>query len=129
MNKKLFGPEIGTAISNIYHWTIGIDGKTLQPIPPKAELPQFVVERIQYFYQYMEEGLSFQKCLSLILANQPIEHIICEFDESFGEYIEPSQEFIQWRDDKHLISFHEMEIAVAILYGTTNENYKRELWE
>ena len=120
MNQKIFGPEIGNSLSNIYHWSIEVDGNSLQPVPPKAELPAFVVERIQYFYQFMEEGLSFEKCFSLILSDRLIDETINEFEEYFADYEAPSSEFIDWRDNSGVKSFHEMEIAVALIYGTTN---------
>jgi hypothetical protein len=109
--------ELKKALNNIYKFTIiEEDGKN-KVQPPQMELPESVKERIKFFGKYSEDGLSFLGCINLIMAEDEEE---CKKDFEIGayeDYLPATQEFKQWRDEPILHSLHQIEIAVALIYG------------
>lgn len=109
--------KLTKAMNNIFKFTIiEKDGKN-KIQPPKMDLPESVRERIKFFGKYAGDGLSFFGCLTLILAEDEEK---CKKDFEIGayeEYLPATEEFRQWRDDPSVYSLHQMEIAVALMYG------------
>lgn len=110
--------ELLKALNNIFKFTIiEEDGKN-RVKTPQMDLPETVKERIEFFGKYAEDGLSFLGCIDLIMAEDE-EKSKKEFEiGAYEEYLPVTEEFKQWRDDPFLFSLHQMEIAVALMYGT-----------
>lgn len=115
-----FAELIGPSMDNIYRFKLNEEG---QPIPPDVKLPKFVVERLNYFYPLQEEGLTFMGVLEMVLANDEEQAKKDFLFGAFDEWLPVSDEFKKWRDDYPLSKFHQMEIAVAILYGYVGQEY------
>lgn len=104
--------KLKLSMMNVYHWTAKDD----KPIVPDMKLPAAVIERIQHFSEFLEDGLTFQGAMQSILAYNEAEAKREFCFGMLGEYWLPvSSEFKEWRNE--LNSFHEIEIAVAIIYG------------
>ncbi|MCD5190677.1 hypothetical protein IV460_11140 [Enterococcus casseliflavus] len=118
--------KLSKAVNNVYKFTIiEEDGKN-KIQPPQMDLPESVKERIKFFGKYAEDGLSFLGCINLILAEDEEK---CKKDFEIGayeEYLPATEEFKEWRDDLAVRSLHQMEIAVALIYGT-GEDQEAEL--
>lgn len=114
--------KIRTACNNIYKFTIVEENGKNIVHAPKIELPECVKERIRFFGKYAEDGLSFLGCLELIMAEDE-EKAKHDFGiGAYEDYLPASKEFKQWRDDIALRNLHQMEIAVALIYGLGNES-------
>lgn len=100
--------KLSKAFNNIFKFTIIEKDGENRVQAPQMDLPESVKERIKFFGKYSEDGLSFLGCIDLILAE----------DE---EYLPATEEFKQWRDEPGLHSLHQMEIAVALMYGMGDE--------
>lgn len=109
------------ALNNIFKFTIiEKDGKN-RVQAPQMDLPETVKERIKFFGKYSEDGLSFLGCIDLILAEDE-EKSKKDFEiGAYEEYLPATEEFKQWRDEPGLHSLHQMEIAVALMYGMGDE--------
>lgn len=83
------------------------------------DFPTAVVERVEYFIDEMDDGLSFTGALESVLAYH--EHDQKELYEQGGsEWLPVSQEFKNWRDDNpSLYGLKEMAIALSLIYGAT----------
>lgn len=109
------------AMNNIFKFTIIDDDGKNKVQAPQMDLPESVKERIKFFGKYSEDGLSFLGCIDLILAEDEEK---CKKDFEIGayeEYLPATEEFKQWRDEPGLHSLHQMEIAVALMYGMGDE--------
>ncbi|MGM0074380.1 hypothetical protein [Enterococcus diestrammenae] len=101
--------EMGKTFKNIFGWTV--DGE--QVIPPKFSFPDCVWDRVSYFSEGFEYGLTYSGCLSLVLAYDEDD---CKKKFDLGDprpWFPVTQEFKQWRDAHAL---REMEIAAVLLY-------------
>jgi hypothetical protein len=107
-----FFEKLKMSMTNIYHWT----AEDNKPIPPDMKLPAAVIERIQHFTEFLEDGLTFQGAMQSVLAYDE-EESKREFCFGMAEeyWLPVSEEFKEWRDEMN--SMHEIEIAVAIIYG------------
>lgn len=101
---------------SIYGWSVK-DGKC---VSPKIIFPKPVVERIEYFAEEMENGLTFQGALEFIFAGD--EKKCKEECEQFMDWLPVSDSFREWRDDDFLYSFKEAQVMLALIYG----NYQVE---
>lgn len=107
--------ELMKYMAPVYKWRIK-DGKVL---PPKFGLPKCVTERIQFFHDQMEDGLTFYGALTAILAiNEPqVKHDV----ESGGFWLPKSGGFDKWLHGTGIGQCFENErqetIALALLYG------------
>lgn len=101
---------------SIYGWSVK-DGKC---VPPKIIFPKPVVERIEYFAEEMESGLTFQGALEFIFAGD--EKRCKEECEQFMNWLPISDGFREWLDDDFLYSFKEAQVMLALIYG----NYQVE---
>ncbi len=114
--------QISTAMSNIYKFTVFEEDGKNKVRAPKMDLPEFVKERIKFFGKYSEDGLSFLGCINLIMAEDE-EKAKKEFEiGSYEDYLPASEEFKQWRDEIALRNLHQMEIAVALIYGVGDDS-------
>lgn len=114
--------QISTAMNNIYKFTIFEENGKNRVHAPKMDLPEYVKERIKFFGKYSEDGLSFLGCIDLIMAEDE-EKAKKEFEiGAYEDYLPASEEFKQWRDEIALRSLHQMEIAVALIYGMGDGN-------
>nr|DAJ11194.1 MAG TPA: hypothetical protein [Caudoviricetes sp.] len=113
--------KLTKAMNNIFKFTIIDDDGKNKVQAPQMDLPKSVRERIKFFGKYAEDGLSFLGCINLILAEDEEQ---CKKDFEIGayeEYLPATEEFKQWRDEPSLHSLHQMEIAVALMYGIGEE--------
>lgn len=101
---------------SIYGWSVK-DGKC---VPPKIIFPKPVAERIEYFAEEMENGLTFQGALEYIFAGN--EKKCKEECEQFMDWLPVSEEFEKWRDDYFSYNFKEAQVMLALIYG----NYQVE---
>ena len=107
--KKEFLEKFEKSMTTIYEFKY--DEKTKKISPPERDIPDFVEERIKYFADYVEDGLSFLGCLSSILALD-VENDKKEF-EIGGVWLPPTEEFIRWRDETPL---SQLIIASILIY-------------
>ena len=56
----------------VYGWTVE-DGK---PTPPKQDLPQFVKDRADYFWEMAEDGLTLLGAMECIFSNKNLKNMI-----------------------------------------------------
>lgn len=83
--------------------------------PPKYDLPDFIIERINYFAKHSGEGLTFYGCLSSILAYDEEE---CKKQYQLGapdEWLPVSDEVKDWFYKMGVPG--EMLVTVKLLYG------------
>lgn len=114
--------QISTAMNNIYKFTIFEENGKSRVHAPKMDLPECVKERIKFFGKYSEDGLSFSGCIDLIMAEDE-EKAKKEFEiGAYEDYLPASEEFKQWRDEIALRNLHQMEIAVALIYGVGDDS-------
>lgn len=89
-----FFEKFKLSITNIYHWT----AKNGKPIVPDMKLPAAVIERIQHFTEFIEDGLTFQGVMHSILAYDEEE---AKREFCFGmlgeNWLPVSEEFKEWR--------------------------------
>lgn len=114
--------QISTAMNNVYKFTIFEENGKNRVRAPKMDLPECVKERIKFFGKYSEDGLSFLGCMDLIMAEDE-DKAKKEFEiGAYEDYLPASEEFKQWRDEIALRNLHQMEIAVALIYGMGEDN-------
>ncbi|WP_338353488.1 hypothetical protein [Enterococcus faecalis] len=115
--------KIRTACNNIYKFTIVEENGENIVHTPKMDLPECVKERIKFFGKYLDDGMTFTGCLRMIMAKDE-EKAKQDFGiGAYEDYLPASEEFKQWRDDIALRNLHQMEIAVALIYGLGEEAY------
>lgn len=113
-----FFEKITPCLNNIYKFEI----KNGNAMPPEPKLPDCVVERLNFFMPMREEGMTFLGILNCVLA---IDEEQAKKDYSFGaveDWLPVTDEFRKWRDDYPASVYHQMEIAVAILYGYVGQS-------
>ena len=113
---KYVATHFAKMTKSIYGWSVK-DGKC---VPPKIIFPKPVVERIEYFAEEMENGLTFQGALEYIFARNE-EH--CKEEcEQVMDWLPVSDGFKKWSDDYFSYSFKEAQVMLALIYG----NYQVE---
>ncbi|MGG5359360.1 hypothetical protein [Enterococcus sp. DIV0240a] len=109
--------ETKKSFNNVYGFKIVEEDGKNEIQSPRMDLPECVKERIKFFGKYSEDGLSFSGCIELIMAEDE-EKAKKEFESgAYEDYLPASEEFKQWRDEIALRNLHQMEIAVALIYG------------
>ncbi len=110
------------SFNNVYGFKIVEENGENKIQSPKMDLPDCVKERIKFFGKYSEDGLNFSGCIDLIMAEDE-EKAKKEFEiGAYEDYLSASEEFKQWRDEIALHNLHQMEIAVALIYGTGDDS-------
>ncbi|EHQ8840035.1 hypothetical protein KWN51_002644 [Enterococcus faecalis] len=119
---KQMEAAINKTMNNIYKFTIVEENGKNKVHTPKMDLPECVKERIKFFGKYAEDGLSFLGCIELIMAEDE-EKLKQDFEfGSYEDYLPASEKFKKWRDEIGLYSLHQMEIAIALIYGLEDES-------
>lgn len=96
----------------VYGWTVQ-NGK---PFPSAHDLPSVVKNRVDYFWDMAEHGMTFMGAMKCIFANQKPE----EYDlGATKDWLPMSQEFKDWVG--HAYGMAQMEIAVYMIYGDCKE--------
>lgn len=116
--------RLSRSLKNIYGFKIlAVDGE--QKIkPPKADMPEEVKKRIRFFTKYREQGLMFLSCLNFILAYDEVEQKTSFESTAYEDWLPVTEEFSQWRDE--LFTERESEVAIAILFGTCEEDERND---
>ncbi|MGK0551075.1 hypothetical protein ACSFB8_04350 [Enterococcus faecalis] len=116
--------RLNRSVKNIYGFKIlAVDGE--QKIkPPKADMPEEVKKRIRFFTKYREQGLMFLSCLNFILAYDEVEQKTSFESTAYEDWLPVTEEFSQWRDE--LFAEREAEVAIAILFGTCEEDERND---
>lgn len=112
---------ITQSIKNVYGWKVENEAPVLE-----MDLPSFVTERVEYFREESENGLSFMGYMNAVMGYDQMEKENKETFHLFGsvDWLTPSKEFKKWRDE--YLFMRELEIAVAIIYGRYTEEVKEE---
>lgn len=111
-------------MSQVYKWQI--KGDKVQP--PKMDLPKCVIERIEFFQDQIDDGLTYYGALTAVLAinEEQTKHDI----ELGGEWLPVSDEFRKWLHgegiDQIYSDYREMMIAVALIYGWDDNDEQRD---
>lgn len=114
--EKSFAEKFDPLLKSIYGWSVK-DGKC---VPPKIIFPKPVADRIEYFSEEIENGLTFQGALEYIFARDEEK---CKEDcEQFMDWLPVSDGFKKWRDDYFSYNFKEEQVMLALIYG----NYQVE---
>ena len=114
--------NVSEQIRGVYGWSVE-DGKIQ---PPKYDFPPEMEERIQYFQDEMENGLSLYGALRFILAKNDDEEAIkeCQFGCAWLPQTEQTQEFLD--NSFGLVS---SVIAVRLLYPRADDEEEAEIEE
>jgi len=85
--EKSFAETFDPLLKSVYGWSVK-DGKC---VPPKIIFPKPVADRIEYFAEEMENGLTFQGALEFIFAGDEKK---CKEDcEQFMDWLPVSDGF------------------------------------
>lgn len=105
---------ITQSIKNVYGWKVDNESPVLE-----MDLPIFVTKRVDYFRGESENGLSFMGHMNAVMGYDEMEKENKETFDLFGsvDWLPPSEEFKEWRDE--FLFIRELEIAVAIIYGVS----------
>lgn len=109
-----FSKAIMPAINNIYKFKINENGVAM---PPEPEFPDCVVERLNYFMQFKEDGLSFMALMDFVLALDEAKSKKRFYQIYDMEWLPVSEEFMKWCTSFANAEFGQEQIAVAVLYG------------
>lgn len=103
-------------MSQVYKWQI--KGDKVQP--PKMDLPKCVIERIKFFQDQIDDGLTFYGALTAILAvnEEQAKHDI----EMGGKWLPVSDEFRKWMHSDFYVNTRQMIIAQVLIYGWDDDN-------
>ena len=102
--------SLGKQVNSVYGWK-SVDGKV---VPPQFKLPAAVIERVNFFGEQMEDGLTLLGALNLIFAyDEERSKADCELG---GEWLQVSDEFKKWRGN-HFNEFKEHQVALALIFG------------
>lgn len=114
--EKSFAETFDPLLKSVYGWSVK-DGKC---VPPKIIFPKPVADRIEYFAEEMENGLTFQGALEYIFARDEEK---CKEDcEQFMDWLPVSDGFKKWSDDYFSYNYKEAQVMLALIYG----NYQVE---
>ena len=110
--------KIRTACNNIYDFKVVEEDGVNKVSTPGMNLPKVVKERIMFFRKYLDDGMTFIGCLRMVMAVEDETELKMDFEAgSYEDYLPATEAFKQWRDEFALSQLHEMEIAVALIYG------------
>lgn len=103
---------IKESIKNVYGWQVENNVANL-----KMDLPHFVKERVEYFREETEDGLTFMGYMTAVLGHEEDEKENREIFDMFAsiEWLPVSEEFKKWRDE--YFAMRQLEVAIAIIYG------------
>lgn len=108
-----FWEKMQPSLDNIYK----IEVKDGEAKLPRPKLPDCAVERLNYSMPMLEDGMTFLGILNCVLAEDE-EKVKKDFSMgAMDEWMPVTDEFKKWRDDYPMSRYHQMEIAVAIIYG------------
>ena len=114
--------KIRTACNNIYGFRVVEEEEINKVSTPRMNLPKVVKERIIFFRKYLDDGMTFTGCLRMGMAVEDEKELKMDFEAgSYEDYLPATEEFKKWRDEFALSQLHEMEIAVALIYGLGEE--------
>ncbi len=104
----------------IYRWFY--EGGKIHP--PKMDLPKAVKERLEFFLDQTDFGLTYLGCLEAVLAYD--EEKVKKEIEMGGDWLPVSKEFKEWRDGTGSeLPYHsskEQIIALALIYGWSDDD-------
>ena len=119
---NLMSEKIRTACNNIYGFRVVEKEEINKVSTPRMNLPKVVKERIIFFRKYLDDGMTFTGCLRMVMAVEDEKELKMDFEAgSYEDYLPATEEFKKWRDEFALSQLHEMEIAVALIYGLGEE--------
>ena len=102
-----------TVVDGVYKWTVKDD----KVEPPVHKFPKEVKERIDYFWDMAEDGMTFMGAMECIFADEkPVDY---DWGAS-KDWLPKSEAFSDWVNQ--LPGMSQMEIAIYMIYG----NYKEE---
>lgn len=108
---------IKKSIKNVYGWKVENDSPVLE-----MDVPSFVIERMEYFREESELGMTFMGYMEFVLAYDEKEaEQLFQYGGSI-EWLPPSEEFKEWRDEYK--NMRQLEIAIAIIYRGYAEEVK-----
>ncbi|CJH68873.1 hypothetical protein [Streptococcus pneumoniae] len=100
--------ELKQKVNEVYNWTVE-DGR---PKPPKQDLPQVVKDRVDYFWEMAEDGMTFMGAMECIFADEkPTDY---DLGATKG-WLPKSKEFDDWIG--YSPSMAQVVIAVYLIYG------------
>lgn len=100
--------DLTKKVNEVYGWSVE-DGK---PKPPKQNLPQAVKDRVDYFREMVENGLTFLGLIECIFEDEKPK------DYDWGatkNWLPKSKEFNDWVGCSQNIA--QLVIAVYLIYG------------
>lgn len=100
--------DLKKKVNEVYGWSVQ-NGK---PTPPKQELPQAVKDRVGYFREMVEDGLTFLGVMECIFGDEKPK------DYDLGatkEWLPKSKEFNDWVGYSQNMA--QSVIAVYLIYG------------
>lgn len=110
--------KIRTACNNIYDFKVVEEDGVNKVSTPSMNLPKVVKERIMFFRKYLDDGMTFTGCLRMVMAVEDETELKMDFEAgAYEDYLPATEEFKKWRDEFVLSQLHEMEVAVALIYG------------
>ena len=101
-----------TVVDGVYRWTVK-DGKV---VPPVHIFPKEVKERIDYFWEMAEDGMTFMGAMECIFADEK------PADYDWGaskDWLPKSKAFSDWANQ--LPGMSQLEVAVYMIYGNYQE--------
>ncbi|HFI0406046.1 TPA: hypothetical protein ACGOYB_002179, partial [Streptococcus suis] len=104
--------KIKKMLNGIYGWTVEAD----EIIAPTHDFPDAVKERVAYFREMAEDGMTFLGVMECIFADKKPD----SYD--FGatkDWLPMSREFKDWVGYANSVA--QMEIAVYMIYGVRKE--------
>lgn len=102
-------------VDGVYGWYVE-DGK---PTPPKQDLPQFVKDRADYFWEMAEDGLTLLGAMECIFSNEKPKEYDWFADKT---WLPKTKEFDDWADQS--LSMAQLVIAVYLIYGEVQDDSK-----
>ena len=104
--------DLKQKVNAVYNWTVE-DGK---PKPPKQDLPQAVKDRVDYFWEMAEDGMTFMGAMECIFADEkPTDY---DLGATKG-WLPKSKEFDDWVG--YTPSVSQLVIAVYLIYGGSED--------
>lgn len=100
--------DLKKKINEVYGWSVEDD----KPKPPKQELPQAVRDRIDYFREMAEEGLTFLGVMECVFADEKPT----DYDwMAKKDWLPKSKEFDDWIG--YSTNMSQFVVAVYLIYG------------
>lgn len=110
--------EIWEAVSQVYEWSTGKDGK---PRPPyvKHPLPEFVNDRIKWAAKEMQENgmISPTACIHFLLDIDDEEKLKSDWEiGAVNKYMPVAKEYKEWLETPWCKSWRKIAVALAFVY-------------